>query len=58
MITLVIFFAQILLWFEAVRNLLTSDLHKSSAALLGLTEEFYDYFQVRSRMGTSVVTSQ
>ncbi|GAA6234204.1 synaptonemal complex protein 2-like [Lates japonicus] len=36
--------AKVMLWFEAVRDLLTSDLHKSSAPLLSLTEEFYDYF--------------
>ncbi|XP_023249919.1 synaptonemal complex protein 2-like isoform X2 [Seriola lalandi dorsalis] len=36
--------AKVVLWFEAVRNLLTSDLNKSSAPLLSLTEEFYDYF--------------
>ncbi|XP_040922055.1 synaptonemal complex protein 2-like isoform X2 [Toxotes jaculatrix] len=36
--------AKVLLWFEAVRDLLTSDLHKSSGPLLSLTEEFYDYF--------------
>ncbi|XP_039983486.1 synaptonemal complex protein 2-like isoform X2 [Xiphias gladius] len=36
--------AKLVLWFEAVRDLLTSDFHKSSAPLLSLTEEFYDYF--------------
>ncbi|XP_035475600.2 synaptonemal complex protein 2-like [Scophthalmus maximus] len=37
---------KVLLWFEAVRDLLTSDLHKSSVPLLSLTEEFYNYFLV------------
>ncbi|XP_051240901.1 synaptonemal complex protein 2-like isoform X4 [Dicentrarchus labrax] len=36
--------AKVLLWFEAVHDLLTSDLQKNSASLLSLTEEFYDYF--------------
>ncbi|XP_042372789.1 synaptonemal complex protein 2-like, partial [Plectropomus leopardus] len=31
-------------WFEAVHDLLTSDLQRSSAPLLSLTENFYDYF--------------
>ncbi|KAL7373737.1 hypothetical protein ABVT39_013536 [Epinephelus coioides] len=36
--------AKVVLWFEAVHDLLTSDLQKNSASLLCLTEEFYDYF--------------
>nr|XP_046227972.1 synaptonemal complex protein 2-like isoform X2 [Scatophagus argus] len=36
--------AKVLLWFEAVHDLLTSDLQKNSAPLLSLTEAFYDYF--------------
>ncbi|XP_067434245.1 synaptonemal complex protein 2-like isoform X5 [Thunnus thynnus] len=35
---------KVLSWFEAVRDLLTSDLQKSSAPPLSLTEGFYDYF--------------
>ncbi|KAM9337104.1 synaptonemal complex protein 2-like [Symphorus nematophorus] len=35
--------AKVLLWFEAVHDLLTSDLQKSSAPLLNLTEGFYDF---------------
>ncbi|XP_031733798.1 synaptonemal complex protein 2-like [Anarrhichthys ocellatus] len=38
--------AKVVLWFEAVHDLLTSDLLRSSASLLSLTEEFYDYFQL------------
>ncbi|KAE8279602.1 hypothetical protein D5F01_LYC21725 [Larimichthys crocea] len=34
---------KVLLWFEAVHDLLISDLQKNSAPLLILTEEFYDY---------------
>eukprot|EP00064_Thunnus_orientalis_P023547 superscaffoldBa00009008_g23794 len=37
-------FFEVLSWFEAVRDLLTSDLQKSSAPPLSLTEGFYDYF--------------
>ncbi|XP_073344736.1 synaptonemal complex protein 2-like [Pagrus major] len=36
--------AKVLLWFEAVHDLMTSDLQKISAPLLRLTEAFYDYF--------------
>ncbi|XP_041817839.1 synaptonemal complex protein 2-like [Chelmon rostratus] len=36
--------AKVLLWFQAVHDLLTSDLQKNPAPLLTLTEEFYDYF--------------
>ncbi|KAI3355000.1 hypothetical protein L3Q82_004801 [Scortum barcoo] len=43
-----------LLWFEAVHDLLTSDLQKNSATLLSLTEEFYDYFLVRDMLGNEV----
>ncbi|XP_044196339.1 synaptonemal complex protein 2-like isoform X6 [Thunnus albacares] len=35
---------KVLSWFEAVRDLLTSDLQKSSTPPLSLTEGFYDYF--------------
>ncbi|KAG7222984.1 hypothetical protein INR49_029206 [Caranx melampygus] len=35
--------AKVVLWFEAVRDSLTSDL-KGSDSLTDLTEEFYDYF--------------
>ncbi|XP_062235966.1 synaptonemal complex protein 2-like [Platichthys flesus] len=45
---------KVLLWFEAVRDLLTSDLHKSSAPLLSLTEEFFDYFLVLSQASLPV----
>ncbi|XP_055363670.1 synaptonemal complex protein 2-like isoform X2 [Betta splendens] len=38
--------AKVLLWFDAVLDLLTSDLHRSSAPLLSLMEEFCDYFLV------------
>ncbi|XP_071340298.1 synaptonemal complex protein 2-like isoform X2 [Trachinotus anak] len=47
--------AKVVLWFEAVRDLLTSDLNKSSGPLLSLTEEFYDYFLVRSMLGNEVL---
>ncbi len=43
-----------LLWFEAIHDLLNSDLQKNSAPLLSLTEEFYDYFLVRSMLGNEV----
>ncbi|XP_044032708.1 synaptonemal complex protein 2-like isoform X1 [Siniperca chuatsi] len=36
--------AKVVVWFEAVHDLLTSDLQKNSAPLLSLAEEFYDYF--------------
>ncbi|XP_070784622.1 synaptonemal complex protein 2-like [Enoplosus armatus] len=36
--------AKVVLWFEAVHDLLTSDLQKNSVSLLSLVEEFYDYF--------------
>ncbi|KAM6971550.1 synaptonemal complex protein 2-like [Tautogolabrus adspersus] len=36
--------AKVSSWFEAVHVLLTSDLQESSAPLLSLTEEFYDFF--------------
>ncbi|XP_023123607.2 synaptonemal complex protein 2-like isoform X2 [Amphiprion ocellaris] len=36
--------AKVLLWFEAVADLLTSDLHRGSAPLLSLTEVMFDYF--------------
>uniref|UniRef100_A0A667ZG98 Synaptonemal complex protein 2 like n=1 Tax=Myripristis murdjan TaxID=586833 RepID=A0A667ZG98_9TELE len=35
---------KVLLWFETLRGLLTSDLHRDSAPLLSLMEQFYDYF--------------
>ncbi|XP_037829171.1 synaptonemal complex protein 2-like isoform X2 [Kryptolebias marmoratus] len=35
---------KVMLWFEAVRDLLTSDLCRSSTPLFTLTEEFFDYF--------------
>ncbi|XP_054479225.1 synaptonemal complex protein 2-like isoform X2 [Anoplopoma fimbria] len=38
--------AKLVLWFEAVHDLLTSDLQRNSASLLSLTEEFYDFFQL------------
>ncbi|XP_029384938.1 synaptonemal complex protein 2-like isoform X2 [Echeneis naucrates] len=44
--------AKVVFWFEAVRDLLTSDPHKSSAPLFSLTEEFYDYFLVRRMLGS------
>ncbi|KAG8009696.1 Guanine nucleotide-binding protein G(s) subunit alpha [Nibea albiflora] len=37
---------KVLLWFEAVHDLLTSDLQKNSNPLLILTEEFYDYLLI------------
>ncbi|XP_027861651.1 synaptonemal complex protein 2-like isoform X5 [Xiphophorus couchianus] len=36
--------AKVMLWFEAVHNLLTSDLQEGSTTLMALTEEFFDYF--------------
>ncbi|XP_053268527.1 synaptonemal complex protein 2-like isoform X2 [Pleuronectes platessa] len=45
---------KVLLWFKAVCDLLTSDLHKSSAPLLSLTEEFFDYFLVLSQASLPV----
>ncbi|XP_069368764.1 synaptonemal complex protein 2-like isoform X2 [Paralichthys olivaceus] len=45
---------KVLLWFKAVCDLLTSDLHKSSAPLLSLTEEFFDFFLVLSQASLSV----
>jgi len=45
---------QLVLWFEAVHDLLTSDLQRGSAPLLSLTEEFFDYFLVSSILGTEV----
>ncbi|XP_030613035.1 synaptonemal complex protein 2-like [Archocentrus centrarchus] len=36
--------AKVLLWFEAVCDLLMSDLQRSSAPLLNLAEGFFDYF--------------
>ncbi|KAM7389968.1 hypothetical protein PAMA_008242 [Pampus argenteus] len=38
--------SKMLSWFESVRDLLTSDLQKTSAPLLSLTEGFYDYFLI------------
>ncbi|XP_041824117.1 synaptonemal complex protein 2-like isoform X2 [Melanotaenia boesemani] len=38
--------AKVVAWFEAVRDLLTSDLHRGSAPLLSLSEEFFDYFLI------------
>ncbi|XP_034416577.1 synaptonemal complex protein 2-like [Cyclopterus lumpus] len=38
--------AKVVLWFEAIHDLLTSDLLRNSASLLSLAEEFYDYFQL------------
>ncbi|XP_069576290.1 synaptonemal complex protein 2-like [Brachyistius frenatus] len=35
--------AKVLEWFEAVRDLLTSNLQRSSAPLFNLTEEFFDF---------------
>lgn len=43
-------------WFEAVRDLLTSDLHTGSTPLFSLTAEFFDLFLVRSMLGTEVLT--
>lgn len=42
---------QVMLWFEVVHDVMTSDLHRSSTSLLNLVEEFYDYFLVRSMLG-------
>ncbi|PWA15689.1 hypothetical protein CCH79_00019586 [Gambusia affinis] len=36
--------AKVMLWFEAVHDLLTSDLQEGSTTLMTLTEEFFDYF--------------
>ncbi|XP_032408077.1 synaptonemal complex protein 2-like [Xiphophorus hellerii] len=36
--------AKVMLWFEAVHDLLTSDLQEGSTTLMALTEEFFDYF--------------
>nr|XP_008300519.1 PREDICTED: uncharacterized protein LOC103372613 [Stegastes partitus] len=46
--------AKVLLWFEAVSDLLTSDLQRSSAPLLSLTEKLFDYFLVSSMLGNEV----
>ncbi|KAM4718098.1 synaptonemal complex protein 2-like isoform 3-T3 [Anableps anableps] len=46
--------AKVMLWFEAVHDLLTSDLQKGSTSLLSLTEEFFDYFLVSSILGSEV----
>ncbi|KAL6097428.1 sycp2l [Pungitius sinensis] len=48
--------AKVVLWFEAVHDILTSDLLKNSASLLTLTEEFYDFFQLLGQ--TSLPVSQ
>nr|XP_040023051.1 synaptonemal complex protein 2-like [Gasterosteus aculeatus aculeatus] len=48
--------AKVVLWFEAVHDILTSDLLKNSASLLALTEEFYDFFQLLGQ--TSLPVSQ
>lgn len=42
------------MWFQAVHDLLTSDLQKNPAPLLTLTEEFYDYFLVRGMVGNEL----
>ncbi|XP_017158667.1 synaptonemal complex protein 2-like isoform X2 [Poecilia reticulata] len=36
--------AKVMSWFEAVHDLLTSDLQEGSTTLKALTEEFFDYF--------------
>ncbi|XP_028289308.1 synaptonemal complex protein 2-like [Parambassis ranga] len=36
--------AKVLLWFETLRNLLASELQRSSTPSASLTEEFFDYF--------------
>ncbi|XP_060889737.1 synaptonemal complex protein 2-like isoform X1 [Labrus mixtus] len=41
--------AKVSSWFEVVHVLLTSDSQESSAPLLSLTEDFYDYFLLLSR---------
>lgn len=43
-----------MLWFEAVHDLLTSDLQEGSTTLMALTEEFFDYFLVSSKLGSDV----
>lgn len=43
-----------LLWFEAVHDLLTSDLQKGVTPLLNLTDEFFDYFLVSGLLGSDV----
>ncbi|XP_047423813.1 synaptonemal complex protein 2-like isoform X3 [Mugil cephalus] len=35
---------KVLLWFEAVRDVLTSDLQRTSPPLMNLVEEFFDFF--------------
>lgn len=47
-------FVQVLLWFEALHDLLTCDLQKNTTPLLSLTESFYDFFMVRSILGNEV----
>ncbi|KAM8822542.1 synaptonemal complex protein 2-like isoform 5-T5 [Spinachia spinachia] len=48
--------AKVVLWFEAVHDILTSDLLKNSVSLVTLTEEFYDIFQLLGQ--TSLPVSQ
>lgn len=43
------------MWFEAVHDMMTSDLQKISAPVVRLTEAFYDYFLVRSMLGNQMV---
>lgn len=44
----VVFILQVMMWIEAVHNLLISDRQRSSTYLLSLTEEFFDYSLVIS----------
>lgn len=43
------------MWFEAVHDMMTSDLQKISAPVVRLTEAFYDYFLVRRMLGNQMV---
>ncbi|RVE59169.1 hypothetical protein OJAV_G00201700 [Oryzias javanicus] len=36
--------AKVVLWFQRVQELLTADLHRGSASLMSLLEEFFDFF--------------
>uniref|UniRef100_A0A8C7XL33 Synaptonemal complex protein 2-like n=1 Tax=Oryzias sinensis TaxID=183150 RepID=A0A8C7XL33_9TELE len=36
--------AEVVQWFQTVEELLTSDLHRGSASLMNLVEEFFDFF--------------
>lgn len=49
---------QLLRWFEILHDLLTSDLQRSSTPLLTVTEAFFDYFLVRSKLGDEQLIDQ